>query len=388
MMQNPFRFGEIVDGAFYSDREDEQRMLGMDMRSGQNVVVMSPRRYGKSSLVLHVGEGLRPEGIAHAYVNLMSARDYGHLPDVLATGITRGLLGHGQQVAQRALEWLKDLPIRPSFSFNPQTGEISVEFGGLSAGRAVERTVEQLLAIPEEIARRQDTRTILIMDEFQNVVDLDPKLPALLSSIFQHQSRVSHVFLGSKRHTMQALFTNESEPLYRMGRVMELGPIGLERFRDFIRDRFASTKTPISDEAVDGILDITRGHPNDTQFLCSSVWMYAATRAIFPIPASFVEHGLRFVVNSESARFTDTWDRLRGRRHRAVLAAIAAHPNTGVFSAEFARLNRLASTVETQKAVDRLVELGLIEQTAAHAAWYRVTDTFLPYWLRRIQVIP
>src|SRR5437868_5392057 len=101
-MENPFRYGEVVRGDYFASRTREQAELASDVRSGQNVVLISPRRFGKTSLVLETLEDLRSEGVLHVYVDLLSAPTYDRLPDLLATAIQRDLIAPLERVARRA----------------------------------------------------------------------------------------------------------------------------------------------------------------------------------------------------------------------------------------------------------------------------------------------
>ena len=112
----------------------------------------------------------------------------------------------------------------------------------------------------------------LVLDEFQEVVEIDPDLPKLMRSVFQEQPDVAHVYLGSKRHMMERLFNDENEPFWRSARQMELGVIAPALFRRHIERRFATGHRPVAADAVDAVLAVTGGHPYATQELCYALW--------------------------------------------------------------------------------------------------------------------
>lgn len=373
--------------ALFAGRARERAELVADVRAGQNVVVISPRRYGKSSLVLAAIEDLRRAGILCAYVDLLSVTAYERLPDLLANAIYSGMAAPAANTRRRAVDLFGDMPLRPRIGYDPSEGEFSLEFVGGSRDRDVAHTIERLLALPAEIARQRGRRVALVLDEFQAVVDLDPRLPATMRAIFQQQTDVAHVFLGSQRHVLERLFTAENEPMFRMAKPLPLGPIPNEEFAPFIRGRFASTKSPIGDEALERVLTLTGGHPNDTQELCYFLWAAAQAQSVFPIPAATVDRALDRVLDAESARFMATWERLRGKQQRAVLAAIAAEPGVGLYTEQFRQQHRLGPANLVQKAIGRLLDLGLVEPLGGRDAAYRVADTFMPAWLRRAGMI-
>src|SRR5207244_4500600 len=178
-----------------------------------------------------------------------------------------GMLPPVERVLDGLGRALRDLPLRPKFGMEPD-GKPTVEFEPGAAPADVARTLARVLEWPASIARSRDRRVALVPDEFQSVVDLDPHLPATMRAVFQRQSDVAHVFLGSKRHMMARLFTDEHEPMFRMARPVPLGQIPRDEFAAFVADRFAATRRPIAPEALARVLDLTAGHPHDTQELC------------------------------------------------------------------------------------------------------------------------
>ena len=144
-----------------------------------------------------------------------------------------------------------------------------------------------------------------------------------MRAVFQDQPDVSHVYAGSKRHMMRRLFTHEHEPFYMSAKVIEIGPIPPEPFREYLKARFDSTDRGIADSAVDGLLDITRGHPYATQELAYSLW--EEVPGGFTASVDDLVHALEAVIRSEDARFTLLWEQA-SRAQRVLLQALAAEP--------------------------------------------------------------
>lgn len=384
-MENPFRFGEIVRGYHFTGREREIAELTSDIRSGQNVVVISPRRYGKTSLVLATLDQLPEREVLRAYVDLLRAPTIDRLPNLLAGAIYSGLVSPLARTWDRAGQIFTNLPLRPKLVV-ASDGSVEVEFAPGAAQPDLHSTIERLLELPGKIARERDVRVALVLDEFQAVVDLDPHLPALMRAIFQQQAEVAHVFLGSRRHLMARLFTDENEPMFRLAKPIPLGPLARDRFAQFIQDRFAATRTPIETAAVDRVLDLTGGHPNDTQELCAFLWAIGSTGKSFPIAADVVDEALERVLDAESARFLTIWERLPGPQ-RALYAAIATEPGLGIYKKDFRDRHGLGDPAHVRRSIERLLDLGLVETIPGPTTAYRVTDTFVAAWLCRIGVI-
>ena len=378
-MGNPFRYGEVATGVHFTDRSAELAELEADIHNGQNIVIISPRRYGKTSLIFEALDHLRNQRVLVAYLDLFRTPTKDRFADHLADALYGGLVAPLERVRQRAIDIFQKLPIRPRVTINPD-GTPSFEFTGGVRSRDIDRTIESLLALPGQIAHDRKRRVALVLDEFQEVMTLDPHLPALMRAVFQLQGEVAHVFLGSKRHLMQRVFTDENEPLYRLAKPLLLREIKAEDFAPFIRERFVTSGQRITDEAIQRILTITEGHPHDTQELCYFAWSIGQSvgDAVTPV---LVDQALTRVVKAEDARYTTLWEQLAPTQ-RLVLTALVTGSGEGIYSEEYRRQHRLGAASTVQKALQRLMERELIEFDARGT--YRVPDVFLGAWIRRL----
>lgn len=378
-MENPFHYGEVVTGTYFTNRKSELAELIADVRNGQNLVIISPRRYGKTSLVFQSLDQLKQEGILVAYLDLFRTPTKDRFADHLAEAIYSGLVAPLERLWQRAVDVFQKLPIRPKITIN-QDGTPSFEFTAGERERDIDRTIESLLALPGQIARERQRRVALVMDEFQEVIGIDSHLPSLMRAVFQLQSNVAHVFLGSRRHLMQRVFTDDNEPMYRLAKPMLLRGIGPEDFAPFIRERFATTSQRITDDAVRRILSITEGHPHDTQELCYFTWALAQAEGKEATP-DLVEQALDHVVDAENARYTTLWEGLTPHR-RLVLAALVAGGGKAIYSEQYRRQYRLGAASSVQRTLAYLVDRELAEYSSDGT--YSVPDVFLRAWVARV----
>ncbi len=365
--QDPFRFGEVVSGEAFCDREGELAGLREGVAAGQNVVVISPRRFGKTSLVLQACRDLAAS-VDTAYVDLFRCETKQDLAAQLAQAIDplRGRGGH-------ALEWIRRLRVRPSVTVS-DSGHVAFTFAA-GEDAAMTQTLEELLEEPARIAAERSRRVCLVLDEFQAALDIDAGLPRLVRSVFQHQPQVSHVFLGSRRHVMEQLFTDPMRPLYRSARTLPLGPIASEPFAAFIRERFQATGKRVSEQAIARLLAVTGGHPQDTQQLCSQLWQ--ATAAGGEAGDAELERAVERAVAAEDAYFTAVWDGL-SKKQRLLLRAIAQE-GFGVYGHAYRQRHQLGSQASVQTALRRLLERELVEGSAERG--YRLADTLFAAWL-------
>src|SRR5438067_9548484 len=237
-MPNPFRYGQIATGEFFTDRAAETERLVAEALAGQNTVIIAPRRYGKTSVALYARERLQQKKVLVAYADLFRATSKQRLINELGTALYRGLATPLERARLAAVDVFRMLPFQPKVSVG-KDGTPSVEFSPLALPQDQDRAIEQLLSIPEQFAQERKRRVVVMLDEFQEIVTLDAALPAVLRSVIQAQKQVSYVFLGSRRHLLTEVFTGRNEPLYRSARPLSLGQIQAADFRRYIRSRVA-----------------------------------------------------------------------------------------------------------------------------------------------------
>ena len=68
-MENPFKFGTIVEGDFFTDRVEEVAYIKQFINSANHLILISPRRFGKSSVVL---KAVKQSGRKYIYLNLQT----------------------------------------------------------------------------------------------------------------------------------------------------------------------------------------------------------------------------------------------------------------------------------------------------------------------------
>lgn len=367
MAENPFNFGDLALDETFTDREAELAELTADIRNGQNVVVFAPRRYGKSSLVWRATRELAAADAALvAYVDLMRTPTKEQLAARLAEAIHDEIATPLMRARDRAMQVFRGLRISPSMTIGDD-GRVRFSFTAGLAPADVDATLERLFELPAELAAERGKRVAVVFDEFQEVLDIDRHLPALMRSVFQTQPEVSHVYLGSKRSMMDRLFSDRNEPFWRSARHMELGPIPAESFARFVRERFASTGMEVDADAVASVLSATGGHPHATQELCYALWETGTFDA-----------ALHRVLRAEHARFTLVWDQASGVQ-RLVLQALAIEDTTSITAVEYRRRHGLPGSSSVQRALDALTGAELVSRDGPGA--YRISEPFLAEWI-------
>jgi hypothetical protein len=375
--RNPFHFGNFVIDEF-ADREAELAEVTADMRNGQDLVIFAPRRLGKSSLVLKAAASLRRKKGLVGYLNLMTTPNKSRFAERLAAAIYADIAAPKAKLKEKALTMFQGLRIAPTVTVDPADGRIGFSFGVGHAEADIDSTIEMLLELPAKVAAERDQRVVLILDEFQEIVDLDPTFPKLLRSVFQAQPDVCHVYLGSKRHVMRDLFSDANEPFWRSAKQMEIGLIPPSLFGPFIRRRFLDTNKELDEEVSDQLLQVTRGHPYATQELCYSLW--EQTPFDGRADSDLLDRALGLVLQSEHAHFSLVWEGLAAGQ-RVLLEALAREPGRPL-GGEYRTRHRLAGPSSVQTSLKALTDRELIERESDGG--YRVMEPFLTEWLAAV----
>ena len=378
---NPFTFGALALDEAFTDREEEVRELASDIRNGQDVVVFAPRRYGKSSLVLRAAQVALKSKVLVAYCDLMKTPTKTRFAGALAKTIYDDVASPVGQALERASGLFRGLRVTPSIEIDPDDAGLRFSFETVrSRAGDIDDTIEKLLELPGRLAAERKRRVVVIFDEFQEVVRLDDRYPNLMRSVFQTQPEVGHVYLGSKRHVLERIFSDKNEPFWRSAKRMEIGVIAPAKFRTFVERRFADTEKGVTDEALDRLLAATGGHPYATQELAYFAWELVP-RGHHALLGD-VEEALTKVLRSEHNHFAKIWDDAT-RNERLVLLALAQE-EAGLYSAEYQGRHGLPPSTHVQRAVGALVKEEVVGKR--DDGLYRIVEPFLADWIRREQL--
>ena len=375
-MTNPFRFGDLALDESFTDRTAEIAELCSDLRNGQNVALIAPRRYGKTSLLRRVEQTLVHEGVLVAGVDLMKTPTKERLAGKLARAIHDEIASPLFRAKER-LRLFSNLRVTPTVTVDPADGTPTFTFTPTHRREDMDATLEHLFELPARLAAERDRRVVLVFDEFQDITEIDPKLPHLLRAVFQEQPHVAHVYAGSRRDMMRRLFTDENEPFFRSAKVLELDVIAPPLFAAFVVERFADTDRGLADGVADRLVEITRGHPYGTQELAYALWERVPEG--FSASHADLAESVESVVRSENAHFTLAWSGA-SRVQRLVLQALAAEPG-GVYGADYRLRHDLPAASTVQRAVERLVADELVERR--RDGGFDLAEPFLREWILR-----
>jgi hypothetical protein len=370
--QNPFHYGSPVEGEQFTGREREVGAVAGRVRDHISVVLLSPRRYGKTSVLRRVESELAGESAAVIHVNVLHCKDVATLAGALAAGAYRIPRGRWHRTRQAVPDFLRRLRVTPMVSFDGQ-GKPEFAFGPRLEEPDADRVFADVFALLAECAA--DSPAALVLDEFQDITTHGERFPALLKALSDEHPHVSLVVAGSKRHMMERLVVAESAPLYGMAQKISLGPIDNDEMVDFLCRRAGAAGKVMGRATAQEIVDLVGPVPNDIQHLAYGAFEVAGRS----IGRTEVAAGLAQAVAHEEATYSDDYGRLAPGQRR-VLSGIALgrrvdSPMSGTFVADVG----LANPSSVRKAITALEQDELVvERTGG----WMVADPFLAEWLR------
>src|SRR5215203_2647880 len=271
-MENPFVYGEVVPAASFVDRVDELDRLVRDLASGQKVFLISPRRYGKSSLIRHALRAVSRGGALTTEVTVSSYSSY----LAFLEGYTRSLLTM-QTGWDKARSWLKDAigAAKPELRVEADssgTMGMSVKFPSVRTDRDISRLAADVFALPGRLSDLRKTRIVIALDEFQAINGFNGgSVEHALRAAVQDQRQVGYVFSGSEPSLMERML-GPRRPFYKAGPVMRLEKIDPAEFAAFIDQRFAGSGIRPDEGLGESIVDLAANVPYDVQRLAHETW--------------------------------------------------------------------------------------------------------------------
>ncbi len=377
MADNPFRYGSPVSGEQFTGREAELAALVSRMTNSINVVLVSPRRYGKTSLLLAAEERVRMQSrrAALVSVNVLRCADLTSLAGRLAHAAYRMPGGRWHRARQSIADFVHRLRVTPTVAFLPD-GNPRFGFDASMDPADAETVISDVYELLAEQAER--VPAVLILDEFQAVADLSGHLPNLFKSLADTWPKVSLVVAGSKRHLMARLVDDREAPLYGMAERIALGPIPAPEMTAYVQARAAETGKPAVAGAAEEIVGRAGPVPNDIQRLAYEAWDAAGEQ----LDHAAVDTGMARVLEHDSLVLTERFERLAPGQRR-VLVALANDAGPSVYAAAFARQTGMATPAGVRKAVQALEADELITVRQGRPV---VADPFLRAWLSEQQL--
>jgi hypothetical protein len=376
---NPFVYGEIVSAGAFADREAERDRLAADLAEGQKVFLISPRRYGKSSLIRGVLAGLARQRVLTVEVTVAASSSYvGFLESYARALVT------ADTPAGRLRRWASDLleALRPELRFDADPSgraRFALAFPAVRSARDAARLAAEVFALPARIAAERRQRMAIALDEFQAVAAFDGgSVEHALRAAVQDQRQVGYVFAGSEPSLMERMLTPR-RPFYKAGPVLRLEKIDEQVFAAFVERRCASSGLRPEPGLGAAIVDLAGNVPYDVQRLAHEAWDDARHAGRRTVGLDDLHVTLSRLLGEQHTVFEESWQRLT-LPQRAVLRAIVLEQGRELLSADVRHRHRLPAASSVQSALAALVRQDIVLR---HGQRYVVSDSLYREWVAR-----
>ena len=256
-MCKKFVYGVAVSDYNFIGRERETKRLLDNFKGGINVILMSPRRLGKTSLVKHVCNKLDDKDIITVYLDIFGCKSEYDFYNKLTAEVLKQTASKHELWFEEAKEFLYRLTPKISFSPEPNS-DFSISLGITPKTH----TPEEVLQMAETIAIKRKKRIVICIDEFQQIGEManSKQIQARLRTVWQHQKHVSYCLFGSKHHLMSTIFLHRSMPFFQFGDTISLNKIATEDWVEYIVSHFADGKRTISHALAEEICKFTENY--------------------------------------------------------------------------------------------------------------------------------
>lgn len=376
-MERAFVFGQVVSGGVFADREKERARLKANFMNGVNTIIISPRRWGKTSLVRQVSAELNQGAHSCMIVNMdvFMCRSQADFFRMFSQNIIRQTSSRWEEWAEMAKEFLSRLSPRFSFGADPLNDfTLSLDL------RDEPQALEDILNLPQRIAAKKGKRLVICIDEFQQVGEFSESksFQKALRSVWQQHDKVSYCIFGSKMHLMAALFTRQSMPFYKFGDVLYLQKIGCEHWVKFIMERFEQSGKRISEALAQEICESVEAHSFYVQQLSWLVWLRSPQVA----GAQHVEQALEDLVNQNAMLYYSQSEGLTSYQLNFIRALLDGHKSE--FSrGEIIQKYDLGSSANVARIRKSLEKQELIDISGSQV---HLLDPVFGLWMRRMGV--
>jgi uncharacterized protein len=378
-MQNPFVYGEVVPAAAFVDRVVELDRLVGDLTAAQKIFLISPRRYGKSSLVRRALAAMVRRGALTVEVTVSSFSSY----VAFLEGYARALVAAETQ-GSRARTWLREVirSARADVRYAPDSsplGGLTVSFPTARSEREISRLAEEVFALPARLAEAHGRKVVVALDEFQAIGGFNGgSVEHAMRAAVQHQREVGYVFAGSEPSLMERML-GPKRPFYKAGPVMRLEKIPAEEFAAFIDQRFARSGIRAEPGLGAAVVELAGNLPYDVQRLAHETWDEVRGASRRRATLDDLHQALKRLLAEHQMMFEALWQRLT-LAQRAALRAVVVEEGRELLSADVRARHRLAGPSTMQAALAALVRDDVVNREGSR---YVVVDSLLREWVER-----
>lgn len=383
-MGNPFLFGKIVTGEHFCNREEEKRILEENLKGGQSLVVISPRRMGKSSLLAVIANRFKSSGIVCGRIDYFALNSSRKIIEETVR-ICVELILNQESSLKRFLTSTADIFKRTRIAIEPTPdGGYSVK-PELALPLEIRTSLTEAVIGLDKFLGGKKKKGILVMDEFQEISSIDKdgaeSLEAEFRTVVQATNHLSFAFLGSRASLLTEMFTVRRRPFFQAAKIIELGPIDRNSLKKYINRRFKTAG--ISIRNIDIILDTVEGHPDYTQRFCSHLYDILVKEGVAPesifLSETVIQQTLREMIEGCLPIFFAEWENYPIRQQQVLSLLAEKGPIKRVPALYLAEYDMAPTSFNT--ALKELLRKGAVrvDENRQH----HVADPIFGRWISR-----
>jgi hypothetical protein len=367
----PFIYGKTVEMNNFTDREKECEQLIQNFFSLVNTTVISPRRWGKSSLVQKAAEQTmsKNKNIKVCLIDIFNVRSENGFYEHFAQSLIKATSTRWEDWVENAKVFL--FRLMPKLSFTPDN-QAEISFG--IAWEELNKNPDEIIDLAENIAKAKKIKIVVCIDEFQGIGNFEDSLAfqRKLRAHWQHHQNVAYCLYGSKRHMLLDIFSNPEMPFYKFGDIMFLEKINNKTWGKFVRKRFKDTGKSITIKEAEYLAGQVENHSYYVQQLAQQAWLRTKTACSIPI----IDDSLQSIKNQLSLLFVGLTEMLTATQLYFLQAILDGET---VFGQENLKKYRLGTSANIIRIKNTLLSKEIIDITAKNI---EIQDPVFKLWLK------
>lgn len=372
-LNNPFIISKSVPEELFCDRKEETAFLVKQIVNGRNVVLVSPRRMGKTELIQHLFRQPEIQNEYHTFfIDIYSASNLQEMCYIFGKAVFERLKSKKEHNLETFFQIIKSL--RAGFKIDAVSGEPAFELG-IGAIDNPATTMDEIFSYLESA----DKPCLVAFDEFQQIAEFQEKrVEAQLRGMIQHCTNTTFVFSGSKQHTISQMFHSKARPFYQSAQLMSLNPLDREVYSDFACRLFKLYGKGIEREVVQQIYDRFEGTTWYLQMMMNE--LFALTASGENCTDSKISQALQNIIDVQEGVYLSQLAMLSPKQKQLLQAIAQEGAVKSITSAAFIKKYVLDSASSVQAAYNGLTDKGVLTSTDG---LHRISDYFFATWLQK-----
>lgn len=370
-MNSPFQYGKVVEGEAFTNRKKELKWLLSNFENNVNTTLLSPRRWGKSSLVRKAARN-SANGKIFCFIDLFNVRDETEFYSLYIKQVLKASYSKTQELLNAAKTILAKIKPKFTIPIDAKTDfQIQLDID------AVKQSYDEILNLPEKLSHKKKRKIVICIDEFQNIEYFDDPLlfQKRLRSAWQYHKNAVYCIYGSKKHMMMNLFDNPSMPFYKFGDVIYLDKIPEEDFVPFIIKNFTATRKNIEVVFAKQIVELMDRHPYYVQQLSHIVWINTGNN----VTQNIVDKSVELLLEQNSLLYENEYEDISNSQIN-FLKAILSNKNGGLSSIETINRFHLGTSANVSKVKNALFKKEIIDTKGSSVF---ILDPVFALWLKK-----